>query len=100
MSKGFPAAILCALAFSAIPSECCSAQTAPLPPQTISAQVRPEAAIPAIPNAFKTYEIVAMPAVHGEKDMDDLILSLLRDPRLPAAVNDIVVECGNMRLQA
>ena len=41
-----------------------------------------------------------MPAAHGEKDMDDFLVSLLRDPRFPAAVNDIVIECGNMRLQA
>ena len=34
-----------------------------------------------------------MPAAHGEKDMDDLILSLLRDPRLPAAVNDGWTAC-------
>ena len=98
-SKGLPAAVLCALASSAILPASCSAQAAGLPFQTISAQAHPEAAVPAILNAFNTYEIVAMPAAHGEKDMDDLILSLLRDPRLPTAVNDIVVECGNMRLQ-
>jgi hypothetical protein len=59
----------------------------------------PEPAIPAILKAFETYEVVAMPAAHGQKDMDDLILSLIRDPRFPRLVNDIVVECGNVRYQ-
>jgi hypothetical protein len=59
----------------------------------------PEPAIPAILKAFETFEVVAMPAAHGQKDMDDLILSLIRDPRLPGLVNDIVVECGNVRYQ-
>lgn len=58
-----------------------------------------EPAIPAILKALETYEVVAMPAAHGEKDMDDLILSLIRDPRFRATVNDIVVECGNSRYQ-
>jgi hypothetical protein len=40
-----------------------------------------------------------MEAAHNGKDIDDLILSLIRDPRFPALVNDIVVECGNMRYQ-
>lgn len=59
----------------------------------------PEPAIPAILKAFETFEVVAMPAAHGEKDIDDFILSLIRDPRFPALVNDIVVECGNVRYQ-
>ncbi len=40
-----------------------------------------------------------MPAAHGQKEIDDFILSLIRDPRFPALVNDIVVECGNVRYQ-
>ena len=58
-----------------------------------------EPAIPAILAAFKTFEVVAMPAAHGDKDIDDFILSLVRDPRFPLLVNDIVVECGNLRYQ-
>ena len=72
----------------ALVSKPCSAQ-APLP----------EPAIPAILKAFDNFEVVGMPAAHGQKDIDDLILSLIRDPRFPASVNDIVVECGNVRLQ-
>ncbi len=59
----------------------------------------PKPAIPGILALFETFEVVAMPAAHGEKDIDDFILSLIRDPRFPASVNDIVVECGNMRYQ-
>ena len=59
----------------------------------------PEPAIPAILKALNTFEVVGMPAAHGQKDIDDFILSLIRDPRFPASVNDIVVECGNVRYQ-
>lgn len=61
--------------------------------------VIPEPAIPAILKTFETFEVVGMPAAHGQKDIDDFILSLIRDPRFPASVNDIVVECGNVRYQ-
>jgi hypothetical protein len=59
----------------------------------------PEPAIPAILAAFDRYEVVAMPEAHGMKDIDDLILALIRDPRLPEKVNDIAVECGNSLYQ-
>jgi hypothetical protein len=59
----------------------------------------PEPAIPAILAAFDRYEVVAMPEAHGMKDVDDLILSLIRDPAFPVKVNDIEVECGNSLYQ-
>ena len=59
----------------------------------------PEAAIPAILAAFDRYEVVAMPEAHGMKDVDDFILSLIRDPSFPGKVNDIEVECGNSLYQ-
>ncbi len=40
-----------------------------------------------------------MQAAHEQKDVDDFILSLIRDPRFSESVNDIVVECGNVRYQ-
>jgi len=49
--------------------------------------------------AFETYEVIGIPAAHGQKDIDDFILSLIRDPRFQASANDIVVECGNVRYQ-
>lgn len=59
----------------------------------------PEPAIPAILAAFDRFEVVAMPEAHGKKDIDDFILSLIRDPTFPAKVNDIEVECGNSLYQ-
>jgi hypothetical protein len=59
----------------------------------------PEPAIPAILKTFETFDVVAMEAAHNEKDIDDFILSLIRDPRFSTSVNDIVVECGNVRYQ-
>jgi hypothetical protein len=59
-----------------------------------------EPAIPGILKAFETFEVVGIPAAHGQKDIDDFILSLIRDPRFPTSVNDIVVECGNVRYQS
>ena len=59
----------------------------------------PEPAIPAILGAFDKYDVVAMPEAHGMKDVDDFILSLIRDPTFPKKVNDIEVECGNSHYQ-
>jgi hypothetical protein len=60
----------------------------------------PEEPVKAILTAFDKYEVVGMDAAHGNKDLDDLILRLLRDPAFPTKVNDIVVECGNSLYQA
>jgi hypothetical protein len=59
----------------------------------------PEPAIPAVLSAFDSYEVVAINAGHGMKDIDDFILALIRDPRFPDKVNDIAVECGNSLYQ-
>jgi hypothetical protein len=59
----------------------------------------PEPAVPAILAAFDKYEIVAMPEAHGLKDIDDFILSLIRNPAFAEKVNDIEVECGNSLYQ-
>jgi hypothetical protein len=58
-----------------------------------------EPAIPAILAAFDRYDLVGMPASHGLKDLDDLILTLIRNPALPAKVRDIEIECGNSLYQ-
>jgi hypothetical protein len=59
----------------------------------------PASAVPAILAAFDKYEVVGMSEAHGMKDVDDLILSLIRNPAFPEKVNDIVVECGNSLYQ-
>jgi hypothetical protein len=80
-------------------SQPCKAQVSASHLVSDTQDAAPEPAIPAILKAFETFEVVGMPAGHGQKDIDDFILSLIRDPRFPASVNDIVVECGNVRYQ-
>jgi len=58
-----------------------------------------EPAIPAILAAFDRYDLVGMPAGHGLKDLDDLILTLVRNPTFWQKVNDIEIECGNSLYQ-
>ena len=58
-----------------------------------------EPAVPAILAAFDRYDVVAMPADHGLKDLDDLILTLVRNPAFSKKVNDIEIECGNSLYQ-
>ncbi len=64
------------------------------------AEPGPEPAVPAILAAFDKYEVVGMPEAHGQKDLDDFILSLIRNPSFPEKVHDIAVECGNSLYQA
>jgi len=66
---------------------------------SLSGSPTPEDPKSAILAAFDKYEVVGMDAAHGNKDLDDLILRLLRDPAFPTKVNDIVVECGNSLYQ-
>src|ERR1039457_376206 len=91
--------VLLSLASIALLPQPSRAQVSAGHPVNDTQDATPEPAIPAILKAFETFEVVAMPAAHGQKDTDDLILSLIRDPRFLASVNDIVVECGNVRYQ-
>lgn len=59
----------------------------------------PEPAIPAILAAFDKYEVVGLPQGHGMQDLDDLILSLIRNPAFSEKVNDIEFECGSSLYQ-
>jgi len=59
----------------------------------------PEPAVSAILAAFDKYEVVGMTEAHGLKDVDDLILLLIRNPAFAGKVNDIAVECGNSLYQ-
>ncbi|GAC1658824.1 MAG: hypothetical protein NVS9B15_20810 [Acidobacteriaceae bacterium] len=40
-----------------------------------------------------------MSAAHGNKDLDDFLLHLIRNPAFPSKVNVVVVECGNSLYQ-
>ncbi len=59
----------------------------------------PEPAVPAILAAFDKYEVVAMPQGRGMQDLNDFILSLIRNPAFSEKVNDIEFECGNSLYQ-
>lgn len=74
----------------------------------IAAPVRAQEARPAVPidpvagilQAFASHEIVALgEGAHGNEQGAAFRLALVRDPRFAAAVDDIVVECGNARYQ-
>jgi hypothetical protein len=58
-----------------------------------------ENATTAILKAFDHYEVVGIGAAHGNQNLDDLILDLVRDPAFPKQINDVVVECGNSLYQ-
>jgi hypothetical protein len=60
---------------------------------------RPEPAMQAILDAFGTYRIVALGDYHGTRDLNDFVLSLLRHPGFPDAVDDIIVECTSTSVQ-
>ena len=69
------------------------AQTsAPVPP----APIEP---ITAILDAFRTHDIVGLTDPHGNVQMQVFLLSLIRDARFPAVVNDIVIETASARYQ-
>jgi hypothetical protein len=72
---------------------------APPPPVTKANSPKPKPALKAVLDLFRKYEVVGMSAAHGEKDLDDFILALIRNPEFPNRVNDIAVECGNSRYQ-
>ena len=99
MRRGCSGIVLLAFVSLALLAQTCRAQVSAGHPPNDAVEALPEPAIPAILKAFDTFEVVAMPAAHGEKDIDDFILALIRDPGISTAVNDIVVECGNVRYQ-
>jgi hypothetical protein len=71
----------------------------PPPPLTKANTPKPKPAQKATLALFDKYEVVGMSAGEGNKDLDDFILALIRDPELPNKVNDIVVEDGNSLYQ-
>jgi hypothetical protein len=52
-----------------------------------------------LPSAFGKYEVAGMSAAHSNKDLDDFILDLIRNPAFPSKVDDVAVECGNSLYQ-
>jgi hypothetical protein len=69
-----------------------------------SAQIPPRQAVPldpvdAILDAFKTHQVVTLPGGHAGNELHGLLLKVIRDPRFPTIVNDVVVEFGSARYQ-
>lgn len=69
------------------------------PPNPAGRNAVPKDADEAILAALDDYEVVGLGMFAGDKDLDDFILGLLRDPALPRKVDDIAVECGNSLYQ-
>jgi hypothetical protein len=60
----------------------------------------PLQAIPAILDLFKNYQVVGLgEGPHGNLEGHAFRLKLIRDPRFPTIVNDILVESGTARYQ-
>src|SRR5688572_9851736 len=78
---------------SVILSASVSAQT-PAPKPAV-----PVDPIPAILDAFRSHEIVALGDAHGTAQAQEFLRRLVRDPRFVATVDDIIVEFGNARYQ-
>lgn len=68
-------------------------QSAPSRPAT------PTDPIAAVIEAFRTHNIVTLTDPHGNVQVQAFLLSLVRDPRFPEAVNDIVIETASARYQ-
>ncbi len=75
---------------------------------TVSNQAQGSAPSPAVPiepveailEALRSHPVVALgEGRHGNEQGHAFRLSLIRDPRFAAIVNDIMVECGNARYQ-
>ena len=72
----------------------------PLGPQATSKPAVPVEAIGGIIEAFRTHQLVGLSeGPHGNIEGHLFRLSLIRDPRFSAVVNDIVVEFGSGRHQ-
>lgn len=86
---------LCAASVSALMSFGCVESVAQ-PPRGPAVPIEP---ITAIVDAFQSHNVVALMDAHGNEQAHAFLLSLIRDPRFAATVNDIVVEFGNARYQ-
>src|SRR3954467_2962927 len=55
--------------------------------------------IDGIVEAFRTHPVVMLPGGNGGRQGHDLLLAIVRDPRIQGTVTDIVVEFGSSRYQ-
>lgn len=71
----------------------------PTPKHSTESSLEARPAISSVLNAFAKYQVVGIDAGHDQKDIDDFILDLVREPSFSTRVNDIAVECGNSLYQ-
>ncbi len=66
------------------------------------AELRPQHAVDLVLSAFQRYPLVGLSegAGHGQLETLDFFTALVRDPRFPRIVRNVVVEFGNARYQA
>jgi hypothetical protein len=55
--------------------------------------------IDGIVEGFRTHQVVMLPGGHGGRQGYDLLLAIVRDPRMQGMLTDIVVEFGTSRYQ-
>jgi hypothetical protein len=67
--------------------------------QLVRQPATPTDPVTGILEAFRSHDIVAVTAGHGQARGYAFLLSLIRDPRVVAVINDIVIEEGNARYQ-
>jgi hypothetical protein len=72
-----------------------------VPQRTRPRPAAPLDAIPAILDAFRSYQVVSFPGGHTDgPEVQAVLRALVEDPRFAATVNDIVVEFGRSKWQA
>jgi hypothetical protein len=77
------------------------AMTGNLPAQSNRVAPTPLPAIPAVLDQFREHSIVAMSeGPHNNAKGHEVRMALVRDPRFPRMVDDVVVEFGNARYQS
>jgi hypothetical protein len=66
-----------------------------------------QSSVPAVPvdpvtailDAFRDHDIVALSDPHGNVQLQAFLLALIRNPRFPTSVNDVVIETASARYQ-
>lgn len=72
----------------------------PMAAQVSPPDATPKDAIPAILDLFKTHQVVGLgEGPHGNREGHAFRMALVRDPRFPTIVDDILVETGTARYQ-
>ena len=59
----------------------------------------PRDPVDSILDAFKAHQVVTMPGGHAGTELHALLLKIIRDPRVPGTMNDLVVEFGRRAIK-